>query len=96
MKVLTKVEVQGCLHASVRGCMMKRGVWDACLHRCVLYVYCNLTPINLVDGLIIITNCGWGDLKPVSLRLPDNRWVLLWLGVGGIALIFFVLFHPYN
>lgn len=63
-------------------------VWDACLHHCLLYVYCNMTPINLVDGLIIITNCGCGDLKPVSLRLPDNQWVLLWLGGGGIALIF--------
>lgn len=45
---------------------------------CVLYIHCNLTPINLVDGLIIIMKCGCGEFKPMSLWLPDNWWVLLW------------------
>lgn len=55
-----------------------RTVW-ICVYVCMLYVYCNMTPINLTDGLIIITKCRCGELNLGSLWLPVIWWVILWL-----------------
>lgn len=55
-----------------------RTVWISVL-ACIMYVPCNLTPINLTDGLVIITKCRCDKLELGSLWLPVIWWVRFWL-----------------
>lgn len=64
----------------VRVCVTEIETDEECVYACILYVPCNLTPINLIDDLVIITKCRFGKLKLGLLRVPVISQVIGFMG----------------